>query len=139
MSKKNLWDNSSLQQDIKWDNQELPGCPDEILLTKNWNLKFAAENLINSKEWQDKIKERTNSKEYKNAHSKAIKLRNQTKQWKESRNNFNKTKSKKVMTPNGIFNSRHEAATFYNITPPGITRRMKSYPDQYYYVIDKED
>lgn len=36
MTKKSFWDNSSLQQDIKWDNQELPGCPDEVLLTKNW-------------------------------------------------------------------------------------------------------
>lgn len=57
MTKKSFWDNSSLQQDIKWDNQELPGCPDEVLLTKNWNKvegrRSALNNPINKKKYYE--------------------------------------------------------------------------------------
>lgn len=49
--KKSLWDNSSLQQDIPWDNQMLPGITDEELFATNWNLKKS-----------DKDKERAKSK-----------------------------------------------------------------------------
>jgi len=74
MSKKSLWDNTSLQQDIKWDNQELPGIPDEVLLTKNWN-QISAVKEHNKHVWQDPIKRQqllekrkqiTQTQEYKN-------------------------------------------------------------------------
>lgn len=48
MTNKSFWDNSSLQEEIKWDNQELPGCPDKVLLTKNWNIVDS-----NIRTWKD--------------------------------------------------------------------------------------
>jgi hypothetical protein len=41
---------------------------------------------------------------------------------------------KRIMTPNGIFNSRKEAARYYNIKPPSITSRMHYNSSQYYYL-----
>lgn len=39
MTNKKFWDNSSMQGEIKWDNQTLPGLTDEELYSTNWNLK----------------------------------------------------------------------------------------------------
>lgn len=41
MSKKKLWDNSSLQQDIEWGNQTLDGITDEELYNTNWNRRWS--------------------------------------------------------------------------------------------------
>jgi hypothetical protein len=77
MPKKNkMWDNSNLQEDIKWGNIELPGVSDETLLTTNWNHKDAVNNYWNSPQGKqqkeiNKIrsellnKERLNDPEYK--------------------------------------------------------------------------
>lgn len=64
MSKKKLWDNSSLQQDIEWGNQTLDGITDEELYNTNWNLKKTskqkeqarrtAEELVVDPDWQTK-------------------------------------------------------------------------------------
>lgn len=37
MKNKNLFDNSNLQEEIKWGNIELPGLSDQELYEKNWN------------------------------------------------------------------------------------------------------
>ena len=47
--KKNLWDNSSLQQNIQWDNQQLPGISDEKLFTTNWNIKKSDKDKARAK------------------------------------------------------------------------------------------
>jgi hypothetical protein len=120
MTKKNLFDTSKLQE-VKWGNIELPGMTDEELHSTNWN-------------WIDAMKARDNNPNYKQAHTDAIKQRNKTDNWKQSRSQFNQTKSKRIMTPDGIFNSRAEAAAHYNISPPGIKRRIDYHPEQYYYI-----
>ena len=45
----------------------------------------------------------------------------------------NKTRDKRLMTPAGSFNSRLEAAKYYNVSPPAIGKRIKLNPTQYYY------
>lgn len=37
MPNKKFWDNSSLQGNVHWDNQTLPGLTDEELFNTNWN------------------------------------------------------------------------------------------------------
>ena len=46
MSNKKFWDNSSLQEEIKWDNQQLPGITDEELYSTNWNMRWAKTDQI---------------------------------------------------------------------------------------------
>ena len=44
--KKSLWDNSSLQREITWDNQTLPGVTDEELFNTNWNLHSSKSDYL---------------------------------------------------------------------------------------------
>lgn len=135
MTKKKMWDNSNLvQEEIIWGNIQLPGISDEKLLNTNWNRVQASKELVNSSEWKNKIKQRTADPDYKQKHSKAIDKRNNRKDWKQIRQGVGDKLKKKVMTPDGIFDSRSEAAKFYGITPPGIKRRIEYHPDKYYYI-----
>lgn len=58
----------------------------------------------------------------------------------DSLRNSNKLKeatakqTNQIQTPDGIFPSRKAAAEFYKIDPTAINRRIKSHPDQYYYI-----
>lgn len=45
---------------------------------------------------------------------------------------------KRIQTPDGIFNSRKEAAAYYGVHSTQMNYRMGKYPDQYYY-IDQDD
>ena len=47
--KKSLWDNSSLQQDIQWDNQVLPNITDEELFSTNWNMHWPKSEMQKKK------------------------------------------------------------------------------------------
>ena len=40
MPNKKFWNNSNLQNDIKWDNQPVAGITDEELYNTNWNLHW---------------------------------------------------------------------------------------------------
>jgi hypothetical protein len=157
MSKKNLWDNSSLQQDIEWDNQELPGCPDEILLTKHWDKVRDIPKLVKDVKWIDEhkkgITQRTNdwllnvqkankekyTPEYLEKHRQRMKERTASKEWQDKVKANAAKKKKPVMTPDGMFNSRVEAANFYKIWPARISELMKLHPDQYYYIKKDDD
>lgn len=46
MPNKKFWDNSSLQKDITWDNQTLPGLSDDQLFNTNWNLHSSKEDYL---------------------------------------------------------------------------------------------
>jgi transcription elongation factor GreA-like protein len=41
---------------------------------------------------------------------------------------------KKIKTPLGIFNSRKEAATYFNVAPEALNYRIKTKPQEYYYI-----
>jgi hypothetical protein len=89
MAKKSLWDNSSLQQDIKWDNQELPGCPDEVLLTKNWNVVDANRQIVKNRlknDWLEKNRQAIKNRKpgYGEKISKTSKELRNNKEWKKS-------------------------------------------------------
>jgi len=45
-----------------------------------------------------------------------------------------KKKGKKIMTPDGLFPTRKDAALFYNIKATSLGDRMKRYPNLYYYL-----
>lgn len=57
----------------------------------------------------------------------------------EHRNKL-KEKSEKqkklIVTPDGIFNSRADAALFYNIAPESMGGRIKRHPEKYYYILN---
>jgi hypothetical protein len=57
--------------------------------------------------------------------------------YKEKRKSVGKKNSKKIMTPDGIFPSRKAAAEYYKKDPAEISLRMHKYPEQYYYIEDK--
>ena len=43
-------------------------------------------------------------------------------------------KRKKIMTPDGIFNSRDECAAYYKIGGSAVNYRIKQYPKDYFYM-----
>jgi hypothetical protein len=57
MPNKKFWDNSSLQQDIEWGNQTLPGITDEELYNTNWNLKKTASQKQQAQERSLELKD----------------------------------------------------------------------------------
>ncbi len=44
-----------------------------------------------------------------------------------------KRSGKSIVTPDGVFDSRKEAAKFYKISPPALSSRMVHNPSKYYY------
>lgn len=156
--KRSFWDNKNLQQDIKWDNQELPGCPDEILLTKNWNLieanKQVAKDRLNNG-WLEKnrqaiknrkpgygekisktSKELRSNPEWKKQWLETIKERNKDPEYQKKLKEGNKKRSKPIMTPAGRFESRADAARHYGIWSARIGVFLKKDPDNWYYIKD---
>lgn len=120
MTKKSFWDNSSLQQDIKWDNQELPGCPDEVLLTKNWNKVDAARNRSKDPNWIEANTRRLNDPKYIKRLSESItqfykdnpefqKEKVKTDKWKQSHKEGvdNYVNSSDYVNPRGMLGKRH--------------------------------
>jgi hypothetical protein len=158
MTKKSFWDNSSLQQDIEWDNQELPGIPDEVLLTKNWeqidlNREIVKNRIKNG--WLEKNREaiknrklgygekisKTSKKlrsnpEWKKEWLKTIAERNKDPEYQAKLKEGRKKLCKPIMTPAGRFESRAEAARHYNIWSARIGTFLKKDPDNWYYIED---
>ena len=48
-------------------------------------------------------------------------------------NGYRYRSGKKIVTPDGVFDSRKSAAAYYGISPPSLGDRMKRYPSRYYY------
>lgn len=47
---------------------------------------------------------------------------------------FSNVLSKAVMTPNGLYGSIRDAAREYNITPQGMSKRLKNHSSEYYFI-----
>lgn len=146
MTKKSFWDNSSLQQEIKWDNQELPGCPDEVLLTKNWNRVESGKNMwkymneskkkLRSSKISEKKKEnhpqkgKKLSEDWKNAVSEKLKGKS-----KPPRSEEHKKKYKKpLMSEQGPFDSVAAAQKYFGYKWEGNVRHKikKGHPGWYW-------
>ena len=159
--KKSLWDNSSLQQDIQWDNQTLPGITDEELHSKNWTQITAIKDMVikrsQNKRWKDKhdntlrelaktknwrknqangSRERSATAEWKNNHAQGMKNRNTNEEWHR---NKAKAKQKTIQTPYGIFESRkaaaeHMLAIGINNASRKLDTLLKKDPQNYFYI-----
>jgi hypothetical protein len=157
MSKKSFWDNSKLQEDIQWDNQELPEMPDKILLTKNWNRHEGNKTAAKTRESDQVFKQKRlegikknnqdpdyrkrylkgNSKKYKDPdywkkYYEAIKKRDADPEYHKKRiQASNATVGIKIQTPMGEFDTISEAARAYGMTSEGMRHRVNSdrYPD----------
>lgn len=151
MTKKLFWDNSSLQEEIKWDNQELPGCPDEILLTKNWNrvdggknmwLKMSdekksqrAENISAKKKENHPFKGKKLSKEWKENVSKQLKGKEKPLRSEEHRKKYRKP----LMTENGPFASVNDAQQHFGYKWEGNVRHKINKGHSGWYWITQEE
>lgn len=49
MPTRKFWDNSSLQGDVQWDNQELSDLTDDELFNTNWNLRWTKSDRTRQK------------------------------------------------------------------------------------------
>lgn len=54
--------------------------------------------------------------------------------WREKVIKGGRTQSKKIYTPDGIFDALIDAAKFYNIHPNSMRQRTKIWPDKFYYL-----
>jgi hypothetical protein len=53
---------------------------------------------------------------------------------KESIQKRNKNINKSIQTPNGLFESRGEAAKYYDVDPTAVNYWLKTKPTEYYYI-----
>lgn len=76
------------------------------------------------------------TEEYRQAHMAGMQQLKNDPNYKHVRKNVGKQNSKKIQTPDGVFDSRKLAAEHYKVDPAMISYRIKRYPDQYYYITD---
>lgn len=89
-------------------------------------------------DWRKKVavlnKEKREDPNHIKRHQEAVDKRTQDPEWRRKQ----AERSKPMVTPDGIFNSRKMAAEFYKVKTPVMNSRMKRYPDQYYYISQEE-
>jgi len=89
-------------------------------------------------DWKEKVKilnkEKRKNSEHIKRHQEAIDKRTQDPEWRKKQ----AQRSKPLVTPNGIFPSRKDAAAFYQVQTPVMNDRMKRYPNEYYYISHEE-
>jgi len=90
------------------------------------------------KDWREKV-EKLNRDKRKNPfhiekHQSAVDKRTQDPEWRRKQ----AERAKPMITPDGIFASRKEAAEFYQVKTPAMNFKIKKYPDQYYYITQEE-
>lgn len=146
--------------DDEWGNIQLDGLSDEKLHTTNWSVVTTNKDPIRRQNVSQGAKKYWNSDLGKQNRSNL-----QKQNWQQNRANMqqalkdryadgvlqqklstamkssksHKEKSRKqqnkLQTPDGIFNSRKEAAEYYGLKcPTGINTRMKNHPELYYYI-----
>lgn len=112
MTKKSFWDNTNLQQDIKWDNQELPGIPDEVLLTKNWNKVDASRERANNPKWKEKYYDNPDWLEpLKKKRAESLKTEEMSKKLSESHKKRYQDPNERIKTANATKKSYAEDPT----------------------------
>lgn len=142
----------------QWGNIELPGLSDEELFKKNWNMVRNIDELVKTENWKknhDKgILDRYNttwlqntslSNKIKRSDSNFIKSweegmkkRNSDPKFLEILNKNGKKKSKPLVTPDGVFSSRREAAKHYNHVDSWVGSQIQKNPLEWYYISKEE-
>ena len=143
------------KQDEQWGNIELPGLTDKELFTKNWNkVRNVSElvkqsewklnhakgiaDLCNSKIWREKTSNANKEKAYREdnrkAHLAGLEKRNSNPEFQKKLKENAEKRKKKVHTPDGIFNSRLEAAKHFKHGPSWILSQIKKFPNEWYYL-----
>lgn len=79
------------------------------------------------------------TEEYKQKHRKGMQNLKSDPSYMDVRKEVGKQNSKRIQTPDGIFDSRKLAAEHYKVDPAMISYRLKRYPDQYYYLENTDD
>lgn len=102
--------------------------------SKNYMMK-----KILDPEYKEFIKNRNktqvNDPAYKNALAKGIEKRNSNTDFIKK---VTSRPKKPLVTPDGIFPCRNDAAKFYKFDPAYINTKMKKFPEQYYYISQEE-
>jgi hypothetical protein len=126
---KNLW------KDLSFKNKmiEFYSSPEYIEYITNRNRELATR-----KDWIEKVeklnKDKRLDEEHIKRHQTAIDKRTQDPDWKQKQ----AERSKPMVTPDGIFGSRKEAAEFYQVKTPVMNYYMKKYPTEYFYISQEE-
>lgn len=148
----------------EWGNIELPGLSDEELFKKNWHKvginkeRFSNDDFkkkhrdsiiqaLNKEETKIKIKEKQSkfrTEEFDLKHKEIMIELYQTKKWKDRVNAANKNPIRNqkireahalgVHTPLGEFLTLGQAGLAHNISSEGIRYRIKTRPNEYYYL-----
>lgn len=86
--------------------------------------------IIHSEDTKRKISEKNKGRKVSEKTRLAIIESNKRRKGKKK----NRILGKEIMTPNGVFKSRKQAAIHYNIDPSRINLLMKKNPTQFYYI-----
>jgi hypothetical protein len=146
MTKKKMWDNTNMQEEIQWGNIELPGMPDEILLSKNWNRVDGSKNMWVKMSDEQKSQRSTNISEKKKQNH-PMKGKSLPEEWKKNvseqlkgktkplRSEEHRSKFRKpLMSENGPFASVADAQKHFGYKWEGNVRHKikKGHPGWYW-------
>lgn len=160
MNKKNMWDNSNLQQEIIWDNQKVSGITDEELFAKKWDRTGPSHPMYGKKQTEEHKKKRSEVQKGKkqsqdHVEKAAATRRGVPKSTEHNKKNSESQKGKKqtyetinkriaatkkpIHTPYGEFDSRKHAMQWMsnNGIKGGegkIRKGLKEDPENFYYI-----
>jgi hypothetical protein len=130
----------SIRAKKNWQNEEYVNRMRAFYSTPEYKEYITKRNkeIANRPEIKQKISKLNKDKRLDPAHIKkhqeAVNKRTQNPEWRKKQTE----RSKPMVTPDGIFKSRKDAAEFYQVKTPVMNSRMNRYPDQYYYISQEE-
>lgn len=139
-----------IHQTEEWGNIELPGLSDAELYTKDWTKVRDSAELVQTEKWKTAYSQgiqnrnssnigKSNYKRYEDPtyckeHNERMRIRTESKEWQDKVKANGVKRRKRVMTPDGIFESRALAAEHYKVWPARIGVFIKTRPDEFYYI-----
>jgi hypothetical protein len=126
--------NREQSQDPNWKESQQNGCKEFWNSEEGRNIRSKQQKLnwqLNRDSMQKALKDRYADGNLNKKISDTLKNSNACKE-------NGKRNMKPLVTPNGMFASRKEAANFYKIHSTSINQRIKNYPTLYYYITREE-
>lgn len=138
-AKQNLNEGVKKREKNGWKQKVLES---SVTNTESWKqaLSKGIEKRSQNQDWRNKVIEnnkKPRSQESIKKYQETIKKRKQDSSWKTKCLEQGAKRKKLVMTPDGIFDSRRDAAKHFHHGETWISTQMKKYPDQYYYIEPK--
>jgi hypothetical protein len=138
-AKQNLRDGIKKREKNGWKQSVIES---SVTNTESWKQAHQRGIIKRSEnqDWKNKVIEnskKSRSQESIQKYQETINKRKQDPAWQTKCIEQGSKRKKPLMTPDGIFDSRREAAKHFHYGENWVSTQMKKYPDQYYYLDPK--